>query len=73
MMGRTIASRELAGAWVFFPGEVHREQEAVPHLGTSQGSAPAPTPPPHGTQGISSQGTKIHRLPPSHGMTFRSF
>lgn len=46
MMGRTIASRELAGAWVFFPGEVHREQEAVPHLGTSQGSAPETPPPP---------------------------
>lgn len=45
MMGRTIASRELAGAWVFFPGEVHREQEAAPHLGTSQGSAPAPPTP----------------------------
>lgn len=24
MMGRTIASRGLAGAWVFFPGEVQR-------------------------------------------------
>lgn len=44
MMGRTAASRELAGAWVFFPGEVRREQEAAPHPGTCQGSAPAPAP-----------------------------
>lgn len=46
MVGRIIASRELAGAWVFFPGEVHREQEAAPPLGPCQGSAPAPAPAP---------------------------
>lgn len=46
MMGRIIASRELAEAWVFFPGQVQREQEAAPPLGTCQGSAPAPAPAP---------------------------